>query len=386
MPVSARSGLARAGFTRAGLAAPPFAPTGATLGALVDITRDRILETLSLITPAAPLVAPQGVPGSSTYRYRVAALNAAGHSIASLEGVTTLGAAVLSATSFNRIQWTPVARATGYRVYRTAGGPTQGVIGLVGDAPTFLDIGRIGDGTSAPTTNTSGTIGQFWSDEELLGIMILGAKDLWRSFIDLHQEHFFTVDDQHVTLPIGASQLDGIPANVHRVLLLASRNAAPTSPPALVKLQPQKYNSPEFLGALNAAAIDPSQGGTVYYDVTGAGAPTGAPTIYTAPTVSAVLPIRLVYIPTLSGSLTFADQNPVPGESDAALIAYTVAFALAKDREDRSPDPNWLAVYSTEKNSCLVASTPRQEQEAPVVKGVFDDIFGPGLSGDAWDD
>ncbi len=384
MPVPARSGRARAGFTRAGFQGlGPGGVDGAgasTLANLILMARDRILETLALITPAAPIVAPQGTPGPGTYGYCIVAINATGHSPASATTTTAIGAAILSADNYIRLQWAAVPRATGYRIYRTVGGATSGLIGAT-TSPTFLDIGRVADGTTAPTSNTSGTLGQFWSDDELLQIMILGAKDLWRAFIDLHQEHFFTVDDTNVTLPANATVLDGVPANVHRVLLIASRDAQSR----LVKFQPRAYTSPEFLAALNREAVSPD-GATIYYDMTGAGAPVGAPTVYTAPMVSADVDVRLVYIPTLSGTLSFDDVNPVPGESDAALVAYTVAFALAKDREDRSPDPNWLAVYSTEKNSCLVASTPRQEQEAPVVKGVFDDVFGPGLSGDAWDD
>ncbi len=390
MPVPARSNVARSNFTRSGLggpssSTPDLSASGAsTLRRLIGIARDRILESLALITPGAPLVSPQLVVGAIPYTYRLVATNATGHSPASGDGGTLVGVAPLSPDGYNRLTWTPVRRATGYQVYRTAGGPTQGLIATIGDYAMYDDGGAVGDGTTPPTSNTSGTLGQFWSDEELLQIMILGAKDLWRAFIDLHQEHFFTVDDTHVSLPKSATSLLGIPANVHRVLLIAPRDTSPTGTGRLVAFTPADYNSPEFLGALAQGAIDPGQAGVIYYAMTGAGAPVGAPTVYTAPRLSDDLPIRLVYIPTLSGALTFDDVNPVPGESDAALIAYCVAFALAKQHEDNSPDPNWLAVYSTEKNSCLVASAPRQEQAASVVKGVFDDLTGPGLSG--WDE
>jgi hypothetical protein len=391
MAVPARSNVARSGFTRSGLggpssSAPDLSASGAsTLRRLIGIARDRILESLALITPGAPLVSPQLVVGTTPYTYRLAATNTTGHSPASGEGVTAIGVASLSPDGYNRLTWTPVKRATGYQIWRTAGGPTQGLIATIGDYQMYDDGGTVADPLSLPpTSNTSGTLGQFWSDEELLGIMILGAKDLWRAFIDLHQEHFFTVNDTDVSLLKAATSLSGIPANVHRVLLIAPRDTSPTGTGRAVRFTPADYNSPEFLGALTRGTIDPGQAGTVYYAMTGAGAPVGAPTVYTAPQLSDDLPIRLVYIPTLSGALTFDDVNPVPGESDAALIAYCVAFALAKQHEDNSPDPNWLAVYSTEKNSCLVASAPRQEQEASYVTGVFDAITGPGLSG--WDD
>jgi len=54
-------------------------------------------------------------------------------------------------------------------------------------------------------------------------------------------------------------------------------------------------------------------------------------------------------------------------------VAGIVAFASAKQRDDTSPDPNWLAILSTEKQSILTASTPRQEQEPEYIHGAFDD-------------
>jgi hypothetical protein len=386
MTVPARSAIARSANTRSALQSGSSGASGSgtTLRSLVLIVRDRILETLALVTPGPPLVSPQRTTGTTTYAYVIVALNAKGHSAASDEGMTAYGFSVLAPTSFQRLTWTPVPRATGYAIYRTQGGHTQGLIATVGAVTSFDDQGSVADGATPPSSNTSGTLGLFWSDEELLHILVLGAKDLWRAFIDLHQEHFFTDDVEHVTLPANSDRLSGVPANVHRVLTIEPLD----DDPARISFVPRDYNTPSFRVARRAAARTPENGGDVLYAVTGAGAPTGAPTIYAAPRLDRTVPIRLVYIPTLSGAMTFTDTNPVPGESDAALVAYTVAFALAKDREDRSPDPNWLAVYTTEKNSCLVASAPRQEQVPPVVTGVFDDILGPGLSGfeGDWDD
>lgn len=377
-----RSGLGIAGLTAAGAALT----TPASLRRLVLVTRDRILETLALVTPGAPLVSPQLVTGLTEYRYRLVATTAAGHSAASGEGLTATGVATLTSIAYNRLTWTPVPRATGYAIYRTVGGATQGLIATVGAISLYDDVGAAGDDADPPDDNTSGTLGLFWSDQELLDIMVLGAKDLWRSFIDLHQDHFFTVDTIHVSLPASSDRLVGVPANVHRILSIEPRDTSPTSTSRSVVFDPQAYNSSRFKRARALATANPGNGPTISYAVTGAGAPVGAPTIYVAPAVSEAILIRLVYIPTLTSALTLDDSNPVPGESDAALVAYTVAFALAKDREDRSPDPNWLAVYATEKTSCLVAAAPRQEQVAPVVTGVFDELFGAGLSGDVWDD
>jgi hypothetical protein len=49
-----------------------------------------------------------------------------------------------------------------------------------------------------------------------------------------------------------------------------------------------------------------------------------------------------------------------------------MAWARAKEREDRSPDPEWLASYATEKSNLIVSATPRQEDEAKVVDAIFE--------------
>jgi hypothetical protein len=73
----------------------------------------------------------------------------------------------------------------------------------------------------------------------------------------------------------------------------------------------------------------------------------------------------------IQADVTSSGNNPIPGESDQALIAYIVAFARAKEREDRSPDPNWIAVYANEKQSILTRLTPRQSQEPDVVEALW---------------
>ena len=69
--------------------------------------------------------------------------------------------------------------------------------------------------------------------------------------------------------------------------------------------------------------------------------------------------------------MTSASNNPIPGESDNAVVAWTVAYARAKEREDRSPDPNWLAVYATEKQHLLQSLGLRQLQEPEFADAMF---------------
>ncbi len=56
-------------------------------------------------------------------------------------------------------------------------------------------------------------------------------------------------------------------------------------------------------------------------------------------------------------------------------MAWTVAFARAKERDDRSPDPNWLAVYATEKSHLLESLGLRQYQEPTYVEAIYNNYW-----------
>lgn len=217
------------------------------------------------------------------------------------------------------------------------------------------------------------TTASFWTDAELLGHLKKGVNDLWGAIIDLHQDHWITVDETNVSQAANATSLTGVPADVFRVLLIEPRDTSNGASGADVQYVPRKYTSAEMRNARQLSAQDPSNGLTVFYELTQAGAPVAAPTVLVAPKLSSALNLRFVYAPTCgSASLTTASSNPIPGESDNALMAWCIAYARAKEREDRMPDANWLAIYGTEKQNLLVRMTPRQEQEPEVVDGVWD--------------
>jgi hypothetical protein len=66
-----------------------------------------------------------GVAGTTTYGYKVTALNGNGESLASTEKTITNGNATLSASNFNALFWDPVPGAASYNVYgRTAASET----------------------------------------------------------------------------------------------------------------------------------------------------------------------------------------------------------------------------------------------------------------------
>lgn len=208
----------------------------------------------------------------------------------------------------------------------------------------------------------------FWSSAELIDIMNKGIKDLWGAIVDLNDEHFLTIDITNVTMAANTATLTGVPTDVFRIRIIEPADT--TNEGTRVLFVPRDYNSPEFINARSQTAQDPANGLFINYTVSQAGAPVGAPTIHVAPQINTALALRVAYVP-VQAAVAANANNPIPGESDNALIAWTIAYARAKEREDRSPDPNWLAVYATEKRNILVRCAPRQTQEPEVVDSLF---------------
>lgn len=201
----------------------------------------------------------------------------------------------------------------------------------------------------------------FWSSAELIDIEIAGIKDMWRDVVDLKGEHFFTRDITNVTLSASTATISGLPSDIHKIILIEPRDTTDSGSNRGLVFKPMEYQHAVFQTARSQSAVDPSNN-TIYYAITQAGGPVGALTIYIAPQVNSATNLALIYVPTL-GSLTSASNNPIPGESDQAIINWTVAYARAKEREDRSPDPDWLIAYSTEKQHLLHSLGLRQLQE-----------------------
>jgi hypothetical protein len=210
-------------------------------------------------------------------------------------------------------------------------------------------------------------VASFWSSADLVAHINTGIKDLWGAIVDLHQEHFLTVDETNVSLAAEASSLTGVPTDCFRVHLIEQRDTT-TGP--LIKFTPRDYNSDDFINARSRPVLESTAGARVCYTLSQAGAPVGAPTVHTAPRLSTAVLLRFVYVPVIAAKVA-ADNNPIPGESDNALVAWCVAYARAKEREDRSPDPAWLAIYRTEKANLLTRLTPRQTQEPDVVEDLW---------------
>jgi hypothetical protein len=211
----------------------------------------------------------------------------------------------------------------------------------------------------------------FWTDVELAAIMRHGALDLWGAILDIHQEHYYVVNETDCFIKAGDGHVSNVPSNCFRIQLIEPRDTTTTGAFRGLAFIPRRFNHPDFSNARAVDSFDPNVG-EMFYDVTGVGSPIEAPRILTAPLANSDILLRVVYNPTLVFDLI----NPVPGESDHALKNWTIAFARAKENESRLPDAGFLAVYQTEKQAILTRLTPRQEQDPEVVEGLFDWVGG----------
>jgi hypothetical protein len=102
---------------------------GVTVGSSLQVAGNATLGGLainSLTTSAAPTLANVGAGSGTNYTYEVGAFNPSGQ--ATSPTATIANGATLSSTVYNTVTWSAVSGATGYNVYRTAGGSSQGLI------------------------------------------------------------------------------------------------------------------------------------------------------------------------------------------------------------------------------------------------------------------
>jgi len=112
-------------------------------------------------TPAAPTVSVQGTTGSTTWAYKVTAISQSGETMPSSATQVTNGNATLSSSNFNRVSWTTLQDAIGYKVYRSTAGGTPSSTGKIKEVPpTVLSIDDTGITASGaePSEDRSGTV------------------------------------------------------------------------------------------------------------------------------------------------------------------------------------------------------------------------------------
>jgi hypothetical protein len=224
-------------------------------------------------------------------------------------------------------------------------------------------------------SNLKEPIPRYWTDQELLDYMNTGAQDLWRKIVDLYEHHFARI----VTTPYieaNSSVVIGVPVDCYRVILIEPTTIGPSSSyPGLI-FKPMTWTDPRFQQARAVGPVPPRYN-VVYYDLFGPGGPNDVPAIRIGPQLSEAVGLSLTYNYTLP-RFDETGFNPIPGMADNALIAWTTAYARAKELPEASPDPTWLAIYATEKTNLIASIPPRQIQEPDVVLGMFEGY------GDMW--
>jgi len=159
-----------------------------------------------------------------------------------------------------------------------------------------------------------------------------------------------------------------VPADVAIVL-----GIEPRTPASNVNcfFRPRNFFDPVFAQARTQDAEEPN-GLTIWYDLTGAGAPVAAPTVRVAPKVTTAIPLQFSYVPTLDASvITTASTNPIPGETDHMLKCWIVAHARAKENETRTPDATYLAMYSADRLELVASVLPKRQEDEPDIAGAM---------------
>jgi len=210
----------------------------------------------------------------------------------------------------------------------------------------------------------------YWGDPEILLHLNNGAKILWRAIVDLYDHHFTVVDEENFFIEASTKIIYGVPETVHRITSLEPRVLGESNPNRSLIFKPANWNSDLFTQARAQAATSPTNA-VIYYTLMAAGAPVGPPVIRIAPALTSSMLLTCTYVSTIA-PFDETDRNPIPGESDQALINYAVAQCRAKEREDSMPDPGWMALFATERTDLLVRLDKRQEQAPDIVEGMFD--------------
>lgn len=122
------------------------------------MTQTAILTpTLATPTAAAFATATSGgtLLNSTTYYYRVSAINAMGETLAFAEASQATGAGGAGNAHTVTVNWAAVTGATGYKVYGRSTG-AELLIATVGLVLTYIDTGAITPAGALPAANTTG--------------------------------------------------------------------------------------------------------------------------------------------------------------------------------------------------------------------------------------
>lgn len=125
-----------------------------------DLNTEQLVATATLGNLSASAVTQAGTPGAQTVTYVLVGNTPLGyHTAAGADSTTSTANATLDGTNYNVIADPALAGVVSYDIYRTVGGPSQGLIAAAVTSFPFHDTGIAG-GAEDPTTveNTTGHI------------------------------------------------------------------------------------------------------------------------------------------------------------------------------------------------------------------------------------
>lgn len=117
---------------------PKYAPRKLARTAHDNWTLTTITFAPTQAAPTNPIISNEGTPGTTTYNYKITAVNdETAEESEPLDATTSGGASSLSSTNFNRISFTAAAGAGSYNIYRE----DNGIYGKIGytETTTFDD-------------------------------------------------------------------------------------------------------------------------------------------------------------------------------------------------------------------------------------------------------
>jgi hypothetical protein len=332
--------------------------------------------------PSGVTVVPQGTIGSTTYGYRIVAVDGAGGvSLPSATVTTATGNASLSVSNFNRVTWAAIPEAVSYKVYgRTSGGEL--FIANVSSGTTYDDTGAASPSGSLPTVNTSG--GYFQKDVyATVGATPAGLSyyvefdsdpdDLTKpaSQKDGYWYNYWAVPDQ-ASVAIGNfvsalrgqtsanyMPIGGVLTNVGDELMLGTVAADTTK---TLTANVSGVNKPKFRYNFSSSKWEVSNNGTTFEDLATAG---------NQPTHNM---LSTTHPDTTQGTVARGDVITGQGATPkwTRLAKGTAGQVLTSDGTDVS----WAAVPT--QTSALLSATHTDTTAAAVARG--DLVVGQGVS------
>lgn len=200
---------------------PSYAPRELSRSGHTSWSFSTITFGPGIAAPGSPTATPGGTTGSTSYDYKITAVQAEDfeESLPSTVAHTTTGNATISTTNFIDVGWSAVSGAVEYNIYKALNG-IYGFIG-VGGGTTFRDTGIVPDTTDTPPSNRDvfnatgdyPSAVSYFQQRLLFGNSDNDPENVWAS--KTGQFHNFTVstpiqDDDSISFALAGRQVNEV--------------------------------------------------------------------------------------------------------------------------------------------------------------------------------